>query len=739
MDYVKQYRSFINSYYFAEGIRITAGVTLPAIILNFFGLLHIGIVVSLGALCVSVSDMPGPILHRRNGMRATVIIIFFVSLITGFVSYSPVLLGFLIAIFCFLFSMIGVYNSRVNAIGMSALLVMVLGIQQVHNSPQGIALNALYVAAGGVWYMLLSITLYSFRPYKLIQQALGENIMSVADYLRSRALFYNKQVDYDKVYGLLLEKQVIVQNQQQTLREMLFKSRHIIKESTTTSRTILMIFSDTVDLFEKTTTTFYAYEALHKYFDNTDILERFRTIILEMANELDEIGLSVQSGKYSREPVDMQQHLKELQQYFNTFRDSQRNPENLEALLSLRKILQSLDDISVRLYTLHHYTGYDKKSAADYKLPGDYEHFVTPTDLSWRLLPDNLSLKSNTFRHALRVSIATTAGYILSHIFSLGHGYWILLTIIVILKPAYSLSRERNYQRLAGTIFGALLGLGILTLIKNESALFAIMLLFMIGSYSFMRTRYLFSVIFMTPFVLIMFYLLDTAHFQVILQDRVIDTAIGSVIAFGATFLLVPAWEKEQIKTYMIDAVKESITYYKNVSLPYVNETSSVLDFKISRKNAFVAQANLAGAFSRMLAEPKSKQVHSKLTHQFVVMSNMLNSHIATLSYYSPTLSIKYRSTDFSPVIDDTLDELEDCIAILNKVAWQEEEDDHPELALNKHANELIEKRRTEIQQGLMDTDTRIRLGELKPIIDQFLFISRLAGDLKRTSQKLSA
>lgn len=738
MDYVKQYRSFINSYYFAEGIRITAGVTLPAIILNTFGLLHIGIVASLGALCVSVTDMPGPILHRRNGMRATIIIIFFVSLITAFVSYSPVLLGFLIAVFCFLFSMIGVYNARVNAIGMSALLVMVLGIQQVHNSPQGIMLNSLYVAAGGTWYMLLSIALYSFRPYKLIQQALGENMMAVADYLRSRALFYNKQVDYDKVYGLLLEKQAIVQNQQQNLREMLFKSRHIIKESTTTSRTILMIFSDTVDLFEKTTTTFFAYQTLHKYFDNTDILERFRTIIIEMSNELDEIGLAVQSGRYSREPVDMQLHLKELQQYFNDFRDQQRNPENLEALLSLRKILQSLDDISVRLYTLHHYTGYDKASAADYKLPGDYEHFVTKTNLNRGLLLDNLSIKSNTFRHALRVSIATTAGYILSHIFSLGHGYWILLTIIVILKPAYSLSRERNYQRLAGTIFGALIGLGVLKLIENESALFAIMLVFMIGSYSFMRTRYLFSVIFMTPFVLIMFYLLDTAHFQVILQDRVIDTAIGSVIAFGATFLLVPAWEKEHIKTYMSEAIKESIAYYKNVTLQYVNETASVLDFKISRKNAFVAQANLAGAFSRMLAEPKSKQVHSKLTHQFVVMSNTLNSHIATLSYYSPTLSVKYRSLDFAPVIEDTLDELHDCLAILNKTAWQEEDDDHPELELNKHANELIEKRRTEIQQGLMDTETRIRLGELKPIIDQFLFISRIAGDLKKTSQKFS-
>ena len=35
MDYLKQYKSFVNSYYLSEGVRITIGVTLPAIILSY--------------------------------------------------------------------------------------------------------------------------------------------------------------------------------------------------------------------------------------------------------------------------------------------------------------------------------------------------------------------------------------------------------------------------------------------------------------------------------------------------------------------------------------------------------------------------------------------------------------------------------------------------------------------------------------------------------------------------------
>ena len=86
-------------------------------------------------------------------------------------------------------------------------------------------------------------------------------------------------------------------------------------------------------------------------------------------------------------------------------------------------------------------------------------------------------------------------GFIIAAFLPIGHSYWILLTIIVILKPAYSLTRKRNYERLLGTIIGALIGFGILYFIRDNNVLFAIMLLLMIGTYSLIRTNYMFSVI----------------------------------------------------------------------------------------------------------------------------------------------------------------------------------------------------------------------------------------------------
>src|SRR5579871_805301 len=125
MDYIRQYKSFINSHYLNGAIRITAGITLPAILLGFFHNLSAGIVLSIGAMCVGNTDNPGVIHHRRNGMIACALLIFLVTLLTGALSGSTVLTGVLVFVCCFVFSMMSIYGNRASSIGVNALLVMV--------------------------------------------------------------------------------------------------------------------------------------------------------------------------------------------------------------------------------------------------------------------------------------------------------------------------------------------------------------------------------------------------------------------------------------------------------------------------------------------------------------------------------------------------------------------------------------------------------------------------------------
>ncbi|HMG82272.1 MAG TPA: FUSC family membrane protein, partial [Ferruginibacter sp.] len=378
MDLLKEYRIFINSNSLGDGVRMTAGIILPAVICYYFNLLPIGIVVAVGAMCVSLADTPGPIPHRINSMVACCTIGFLVALITGFAVPHPIVLGVVIPCICFAFSMIGVYGSRANAIGVAVLMVMVLTIER-KNTGWLVVYNALYIFAGGLWYMLMSLLLYYIRPYKIAQQVLGNSILATSDYLRIRASFYDKNVDYEKSYQQMLEQQIAVQEKQNLVREILFKTGHIVKDTTDKGVILRLIFRDSIDLFERVMTSYQDYEALQKTFENSDILLRFENFILEVATELDEIGLAVKRGKASIETGLLLKHFQELHGYFEEFRDANRTPENVESFINLRHILTGIEDIVTRIHELHLYTTYDQALVKDLPAASEYQKFVSQT------------------------------------------------------------------------------------------------------------------------------------------------------------------------------------------------------------------------------------------------------------------------------------------------------------------------------------------------------------------------
>jgi uncharacterized membrane protein (TIGR01666 family) len=712
MDYVKEYKRFINSHYLNGAIRITVGITLPAILLGYFNNLSVGIVVSIGAMCVGNTDNPGPIHHRRNGMMACVLIIFLVSLLTGLASGSAVLTGLLLLLFCFLFSLMGIYGNRAGSIGVNALLVMVLSLDR-RQQGWAILINAVYVLAGGLWYTALSLLLYSFRPYKLVQQALGDCVQATAGYLRIKASFYSREVDYDKSYRQLLESQVAIQGKEDLLRELIFKSRKIVKESTNTGRILMMIFLDSIDLFERIMTSQQDYRLLHRFFDDSQLMEECRKLILDLASELDEIGLAIMSGKPSVDRSTLSVRIRQLRATLLS--------NYTEGVADLSNILDSIQDINDRLHVLHGFTTYDRKLSRSFRSDMDYEQFVAHQDMDRKLILDNLTLDSNIFRHSLRVSVATIAGYIISRFLPFGHGYWILLTIIVILKPAYSLTKKRNFERLMGTLGGALAGLVLIYFIRDKTALFVLMILFMIGTYVFLRTNYLVSVILMTPYVLLLFHLLYPANFHSVITDRVIDTLIGSGISFLASIFIIPSWEHEGIIDYMTAALKTNIAYFSDVAGAFTGSPVTVQQYKLSRRHAFVALANLSDAFARMLSEPRGHQKETAAMHQFVVFNHMLTSYIATLAYYEKPLAAKYADPAFQPVVYDIARRLGSAVVILGREVVGRSSGIIPAEASLK--NKILAK------------------GEertiLKPVEDQFSFIAKVSEDIYKLSFSL--
>src|SRR6476660_7654790 len=112
MDYQLQFRKFISSQYLYTGLRISAGVLIPAFLLYKFGLFAKMIALPLGALFISLTDTPGPINHRRNGMLVAILLGFLALMVASFSRDQPVLIIAEIILFGLIFTLIGVFGTR---------------------------------------------------------------------------------------------------------------------------------------------------------------------------------------------------------------------------------------------------------------------------------------------------------------------------------------------------------------------------------------------------------------------------------------------------------------------------------------------------------------------------------------------------------------------------------------------------------------------------------------------------
>src|SRR5690606_33473962 len=97
----------------------------------------------------------------------------------------------------------------------------------------------------------------------------------------------------------------------------------------------------------------------------------------------------------------------------------------------------------------------------------DLEKFLTPQHYRFSTLIENLNFSSSIFRHATRLTLTLLIGYILGQILPLQNEYWILMTLVVIMKPDYGLTKSRSFSRVYGTIIGGIIAFTTLHFVHN--------------------------------------------------------------------------------------------------------------------------------------------------------------------------------------------------------------------------------------------------------------------------------
>ncbi|MDH1522414.1 MULTISPECIES: FUSC family protein [Achromobacter] len=646
-------RRFLYSHYFFGGVRQGVGMLLPVLVLGgIFGNYTTGLVATFGAQCLAIIDQPGgPQRHRTNEMLGGAALGTITVIITGLASTHPVLIWLVVIAQCFVYSMFTVFGKRGGLIGFAGLLLMTLTMHSPL-APHEVLSHAAATLGGALFYVVFSLGFSRLFWLREEQQAMSVALFATADYVAARANFYDEASDLDEAYRNLIQRQSVMTEKHQAARDMVLRALPRGKGLGDRQRVMIWnMFVDMLQLLDTLVATHTDYAALRRTLAGNDCLIFMRDALVKMSLELNRIALDVSRGRKVQYRSSAKAELRAIEYEIEQLKQQglgERDPEMLALIVQVLRRLRNSARIVDRLAD-HTAASPDAKPTDVLRINKSLTRFISRQEFRFGLLTSNLRLDSPHFRYALRVTAAaaiamTLASRWLSPEFS-AHNYWIMLTIVIIMKPGFALTRQRNGWRLMGTLIGCIAALLLFNVTDEPSILFAVLLGACIMGNSLVQLNYMASAIFNTLFVVLVFHFVSPGTVSMsVIGERAIDTLLGCALALVCSYIL-PWWEARYLKP-LASAATRANREYLLAGLRYVEamqahgapvgeaaaETPAVTDadlaWRLARKNVHIAFSNFAEAFYRMMSEPKSHQVDVPELNNLLIQNHVLASQI---------------------------------------------------------------------------------------------------------------
>lgn len=672
-------RRFLYSHYFFGGVRQGVGMLLPVLVLGgLFGNYTTGLVATFGAQCLAIIDQPGgPQRHRTNEMLGGAALGTVTVIITGLASTNPILIWLVVIAQCFVYSMFTVFGKRGGLIGFAGLLLMTLTMHSPLQ-PHEVFAHAVATLGGALFYVVFSLGFSRLFWLREEQQAMSVALFATADYVAARASFYDETADLDEAYRTLIQRQSVMTEKHQAARDMVLRALPRGKGVGDRQRVMIWnMFVDMLQLLDTLVATHTDYAALRRTLAGNDCLMFMRDALVKMSLELNRIALDVSRGRQVQYRSSAKAELRAIEYEIEQLKQQglgEREPEMLALIIQVLRRLRNSARIVDRLAD-HTAASPDAKPTDVLRINKSLTRFISRQEFRFGLLTSNLRLDSPHFRYALRVTAAaaiamTLASRWLSPEFS-AHNYWIMLTIVIIMKPGFALTRQRNGWRLGGTLIGCICALLLFNLTDSPEILFAVLLGACIMGNSLVQLNYMASAIFNTLFVVLVFHFVSPGTVSMaVIGERAIDTLLGCALALICSYIL-PWWEARYLKPLAAAATRANREYLL-AGLRYVEamqthagsatnaganagttagtntatttaanaatnattaaDTPAVIDadlaWRLARKNVHIAFSNFAEAFYRMMSEPKSHQLSVPELNNLLIQNHVLASQI---------------------------------------------------------------------------------------------------------------
>lgn len=733
-----QIKSITDDYNFTKAVKITIASVFPVLILSYFNLFTIGFNVALGAFLASTSDIPSNLKHKINGILVAILIISGATFLINILHPYPYIFYPALALMVFFLSMISVYGLRATMVSFSGLLAVAIALGKTHVG-WDILYDVLYIVSGGFFYLLVSLTFYYIKPYRYLEIQIAEGLKLTSKYLKLRSDLWNLDANRSKIIEKQLKLQVELNTIHEDLREILIRNRSKTGSSNQ-NRRMLIVFISLVEIMELAISTSFDHAKLHQKFDsNPIILKTYQNLAFNLSNVLKQLSQSIINNTKYSVTHSLLKDLEDTEIIIRNYEKQSGENSQSETVLMLTNMLHYAEKQVEKIILLERiFTS--QIAIKEYKIRDkELEKFLTPQYYPLSTLLQNLSFSSTVFRHSVRLTITVLTGIFIGQLFSFNNAYWIVLTIIVIMRPGYGLTKQRSIDRIFGTILGALIAFGILYITNNTIITSTLSIICILLAFTFTQSNYKIGATFVTMYVVFVYGML-VPDIDTVIINRIVDTLTGSALAFAANYLLWPSWEFINIKSFIKKSVEANRNYILQISILYNLKGDVTIDYKVSRKQAFIELGNLMTSFQRMEQEPKSKQKQMSQIYKITELSHTLLSASASLGSYVQTHKTSKASEAFNVVINAVTNNLNEAISVLNndKNKISEYKNYDKEVAIRfKELREILSK---ELLLGNMEDEKyKLKMQEFQLVIEQLIWLTSLSESIMKSSRTISS
>lgn len=607
-------KKFIYSQQAYSGFRMALGTILPgAVFMVFFDLPVQGISCALGAFCICLIDVPAPLWRKHRHMLFGTLIIAFVSALTLFaMPYVTALWAVLLSV-CFVAGLAAGYGLVSTAMGIAAMIAVAMMLSQ-RNSTLDLWSFLTWLVLGGLWYTYFCLLTCRLFGQQMARRSLADCMFATADYLNARSQCYIPEIPLEKCYRDMIKFQVVVIDAQQEARSLvlanMFVGRRLVVEPERIR--LFNIMTDIIDMHDSVLAMQVNFESLRNDFKQTDAHDFMRDLLHKTAQELVRVAEVVVTGAPLLFHFSVKAELRALEYEVQLAKGTA-----IESVLELaykrgRTIAGMMDKLIQDLNST--------TNTSELSLEVIEKKYFQPVS-SW----NGFQWSSSGLRYALRLTMAVAFGMALSEFIG-GHSIWIVITIMVVLRPGFGLTQQRNKYRLIGTLLGCFAVQVVFWTVTQSTTLFWIMAVSFLMVFSFLRLNYLVSVFFATLAILLLYHFVSPQ--MELIGQRAFDTMVGTLIGAVAGYVF-PSWEYQLLAPQIAAALKSCRRYGERVFAPVLDP----VEYRLARRDALVALTTLSASCQRMSQEPIAKQIQIKEIAEIVMQCNILVSEIASLSY----------------------------------------------------------------------------------------------------------